>query len=160
MRRVEPGPDGPELHRAVDQSRDQSYFLFATTAEQLAFLRFPLGGKPKAETRALARALRSRSGGQAGQPGHLLRAATAPTPGWSSACAPARPSPARSSIWTVRVLGRHDGIIGYTIGQRRGLGVGGSAEPLYVMRLEPRDRRVVVGPKAALARDRVHVARS
>jgi tRNA-uridine 2-sulfurtransferase len=152
VRRVE-GPEGPELHRAADAARDQSYFLFATTPDQLAFLRFPLGGRSKAEIRALA-AVHGLA--VAGKPdsqdicfvpgGRYARVVEALRPGAS------RPG----DIVHVdgRVLGRHAGIIHYTIGQRRGLGLGegeGAGEPLYVVRLDPAEGRIVVGPLAALA---------
>ena len=155
VRRVE-GAAGPELHQAAEAERDQSYFLFATTPEQLAFLRFPLGGLPKAETRALAQRL-------------ALKVAEKPdsqdicfVPNGSYAWVVERLRPGAAEPGEIvdlegRVLGRHEGIINYTIGQRRGLGVGGTAEPLYVVRLEPEARRVVVGPKTALGRDLVHL---
>ena len=155
VRRTE-GPEGAELHRAAEAERDQSYFLFATTPAQLDFLRFPLGGLPKAETRDLARRL-------------ALKVAAKPdsqdicfVPGGSYArvvekLRPGAADPGEIVDLEGRVLGRHEGIVNYTIGQRRGLAVGGTAEPLYVVRLEPDARRVVVGPKAALARDRVRL---
>ncbi|MGE0256754.1 MAG: tRNA 2-thiouridine(34) synthase MnmA [Alphaproteobacteria bacterium] len=157
-RRLE-GTDGPELHRAVDTARDQSWFLFATTRAQLAALRFPLGGFEKAEVRELARAaglsladkpdsqdicfvpdgryadLVERLRPEAGEPGDIVDLAG-------------------------RVLGRHRGIGRYTIGQRRGLGIGAAddgAEPLYVVRLDAAARRVVVGPRAALGVNRIAV---
>ncbi|SCY26638.1 tRNA (5-methylaminomethyl-2-thiouridylate)-methyltransferase [Novosphingobium aromaticivorans] len=145
------GPAGPELHRAVDPARDQSYFLYGTTEEQLAFLRFPLGGLPKTETRLIAeelglavaakpdsqdicfvpdgdyaRVVRSvRPEGDA--PGEIVHAATG------------------------EVLGTHRGIIHYTVGQRRGLEIGGQPEPLYVIGLDAPSRRVLVGPRPMLA---------
>jgi len=152
--RRESGPAGAELHAARDPERDQSYFLFATTAEQLDFLRFPLGGLPKAEVRALAARFD-------------LPVAAKPdsqdicfVPNGSYARVVERLRPGAADPGEIvdpegRVLGRHDGIIGFTVGQRRGLGVGGREEPLYVLRLEPETRRVVVGPREALARDRV-----
>ena len=150
--RREVGPGGPELHRARDAERDQSYFLFATTGEQLDYLRFPLGNLPKAEVRRLAA-------------GHGLAVADKPdsqdicfVPEGSYArvvekLRPGALEPGDIVDLAGRVLGRHAGIVNYTIGQRRGLGVGGSAAPLYVLKLEPESHRVVVGPKAALARD-------
>jgi tRNA-specific 2-thiouridylase len=128
VRRVA-GPLGPELCRAVDSERDQSYFLFATTRPQLDFLRFPLGDLGKAETRALARRF----------------------------ALPVAEKPDSQDICFVpegRVLGRHDGVINFTVGQRRGLGIPGG-ERLFVVRLEPEMRRVVVGPRSALAAQRV-----
>ena len=150
------GPEGPELHRAVDRGRDQSYFLFATTAEQLAFLRFPLGGRPKTETRALAREL----GLEVAEKPDSQDICFVPQGSYARVVERLRPGaaePGEIVDLDGRVLGRHEGIIGYTIGQRRGLGVGGTSEPLYVVRLDPARQRVVVGPKAALARDRVRV---
>lgn len=150
VRRVT-GAHGPELHRAVDPARDQSYFLYGTTEEQLAYLRFPLGGLPKTETRRMAqdmglvvaakpdsqdicfvpdgdyakivRAVRP----EGDAPGEIVHAATG------------------------EVLGRHRGIIHYTVGQRRGLEIGGLAEPLYVVGLDAPARRVLVGPRPMLA---------
>ena len=149
VRRVE-GPDGPQLHRAADPARDQSYFLFATTREQLGFLRFPLGGLPKPAVREIARELE-------------LVVADKPdsqdicfVPGgdYASVVSKVRPEAAQPGEIVGldgRVLGSHRGLIHFTVGQRRGLEVGGQAEPLYVVRLEPEAKRVVVGPKAALA---------
>jgi tRNA-uridine 2-sulfurtransferase len=143
------GPDGPELHRARDPARDQSYFLSRTTREELDSLRFPLGALAKDETRALARELDlpvadkpdsqdicfvphgsyaeivTRLRPEAGEPGEIIDASG-------------------------RVLGRHDGIAHFTIGQRKGLGIA-AREPVYVLRIEAETRRVVVGPKSALA---------
>lgn len=142
---------GPELHRAADPARDQSYFLYGTTEEQLAFLRFPLGGVPKTETRRMAEAMglvvaakpdsqdicfvpdgdyakivrAVRPEGEA--PGEIVHAATG------------------------EVLGNHRGIIHYTVGQRRGLEIGGQPEPLYVIGLDAPSRRVLVGPRPMLA---------
>jgi tRNA-specific 2-thiouridylase len=147
------GAAGPELHRAADPARDQSYFLFATTREQLALLRFPIGGMPKTETRAIARR-------------HDLPVAAkpdsqdicfVPNGDYAAVVAKLRPeahAPGEIVDLDGRVLGRHDGIAHFTVGQRRGLGIAGAA-PLYVVRLEPARARVVVGPRAALARDRV-----
>jgi len=144
------GPAGAELHRAADPARDQSYFLFATTQGQLDFLRFPLGDLPKARVREIAAAyglgvagkrdsqdicfvpdgdhaaLVRRLRPEAGEPGDIVDAAG-------------------------RVLGRHRGLAGYTVGQRRGLEIGGTAEPLYVLRIDAPARQLVVGPRAALA---------
>jgi tRNA-specific 2-thiouridylase len=157
VRRVA-GEAGPELHRGRDPSRDQSYFLFGTTAAQLNLLRFPLGDLSKSETRALAerfdlpvadkadsqdicfvpngdyRAVVQKLRPEANEPGEIVDAAG-------------------------NILGRHEGIIGFTVGQRRGLALGGRAgtdnEPLYVVGLEPEARRVVVGPRAALGRRKI-----
>ncbi len=150
------GAAGPELHRAVDPGRDQSYFLFATTAEQLAFLRFPLGGQPKTETRALAQRLGLEVAAKPDSQDICFVA------GGSYARVVERLRPGAAEPGEIvdldgRVLGRHGGILNYTIGQRRGLGLGGEAEPLFVVRLEPEAARVVVGPRAALARDVVRL---
>lgn len=151
------GPEGPELRRAVDPDKDQSYFLFATTPEQLDFLRFPLGGLSKAETRAEA----ERLGLPVADKPDSQDICFVPSGRYASVVEKLRPGaadPGEIVDLDGRVLGRHDGIIHFTIGQRRGLGLGGRAEdtePVYVVRLEPDSRRVIVGPKAALARDRV-----
>lgn len=150
VRRVE-GQEGPELHAAADPSRDQSYFLFATTRPQLEFLRFPLGGLPKVETRALAARF---SLPVAAKP-DSQDICFVPNGGYAAVVERLRPGaaePGEIVDLAGRVLGRHDGVIHFTIGQRRGLSIGGTDEPLFVVRLDPATRRVVVGPKAALAR--------
>ena len=150
------GPAGPELHRAQDAGRDQSYFLFATTREQLEYLRFPLGVRPKTETRALAERLGL---GVAAKP-DSQDICFVPSGSYARVVERLRPGAAEpGEIVDLhgRVRGRHDGIIHYTVGQRRGLGLGGEAEPLFVVRLEPAAARVVVGPRAALARDTVRL---
>ena len=160
VRRVE-GGEGPELHRAADPSRDQSYFLFATTPEQLAFLRFPLGGLAKAETRALA----ARFGLPVAEKPDSQDICFVPDGSYAGVVEKLRPEavvPGEIVDLEGRVLGRHEGIIRYTVGQRRGLGIGGGiggrdaeSDPLYVVRLEPTSHRVVVGPRTALARGRL-----
>jgi len=149
IRRVE-GPGGPELHRAADTARDQSYFLFATTPEQLEFLRFPLGNlASKDETRALA----AKHGLPVADKPDSQDICFVPNGNYASVIEKLRPGAAEpGDIVDLggRVLGRHDGVIHYTVGQRRGLGIGGG-EPLYVVRLEADTKRVVVGPRAALA---------
>ncbi len=149
------GPQGAELHRAADPARDQSYFLFATTREQLDFLRFPLGGlASKAETRALA----ARYGLQTADKPDSQDICFVPNGRYADVVAKLRPAATQpGDIVHVdgRVLGRHEGIINYTVGQRRGLGVGGAGDPLYVVAVRPDSHAVVVGPKEALARDRV-----
>jgi tRNA-specific 2-thiouridylase len=149
VRRV-PGPRGPELHRAADPARDQSYFLFATTREQLDFLRFPLGGLPKAAVRETAREL----GLLVADKPDSQDICFVPNGDYAAVVRKVRPDAARPGEIVGldgRVLGRHDGLIHFTVGQRRGLDIGGQAEPLYVVRMEPDAARVVVGPKAALA---------
>jgi tRNA-specific 2-thiouridylase len=146
--RSKPGPHGWELYRAADKDRDQSYFLFATTREQLDFLRFPLGGLEKDETRKLARdfglAVAEKSDSQ--------DICFVPTGRYTQVIERLRPGAAEAgNIVHVdgRVLGRHNGIINYTIGQRKGIGVP-AQEPLYVLKLNAGTREVVVGPREAL----------
>ncbi len=143
-----PGPSGWELYRAADKERDQSYFLFATTPEQLSFLRFPLGHRHKDETRKLARdfglAVAEKSDSQ--------DICFVPTGRYTQVIERLRPGAAEAgNIVHVdgRVLGRHSGIINYTIGQRKGLGIP-AKEPLYVLKLDASRREVVVGPREAL----------
>jgi len=156
VRRLD-GPAGPELHRAADAGRDQSYFLFSTTREQLGFLRFPLGGLgSKAETRALA----ARFGLGVADKLDSQDICFVPAGSYAAVIERLRPGvaePGEIVHLDGRVLGRHEGVVRYTVGQRRGLGIGGG-EPLFVVRLDAEARRVVVGPRAALARRRVTVA--
>ncbi len=145
------GARGPELHRATDAGRDQSYFLFSTTPEQLAFLRFPLGHLgSKAETRALA----ARHGLIVADKPDSQDICFVPDGNYASVIEKLRPGAAEPGEIVDtggRILGRHEGVIHYTIGQRRGLGIGGLEEPLYVVRLDVEGRRVIVGPKEMLA---------
>jgi tRNA-specific 2-thiouridylase len=154
VRRIE-GPDGPELHRAADAARDQSYFLFATTAEQLRFLRFPLGAMAsKAGTRALAAAAGLPVAGKPDSQDICF----VPEGRYSDVIGRLRPGaaePGEIVDLAGRVLGTHGGILNFTVGQRKGLGIGGSGEPLHVIRLDPGTRRVIVGPRAALATRRL-----
>lgn len=149
--RREVGPLGPELHQAADPARDQSYFLFSTTAEQLAYLRFPLGGlASKAETRALA----ARYGLPVADKPDSQDICFVPNGDYTAVIEKLRPGaadPGEITDLAGNVLGRHRGVIHYTIGQRRGLGIGGLGDPLYVVRLDPQTRRVIVGPKEALS---------
>jgi tRNA-uridine 2-sulfurtransferase len=150
------GPDGPELHAAADASRDQSYFLFSTTHAQLEFLRFPLGSMTKQETRAHA----ERFALPVASKPDSQDICFVPDGAYARVVERVRPGAAEpGEIVDLRgaVLGRHKGIIHFTVGQRRGLEIGGTAEPLYVVRLEAAQHRVVVGPHAALARDRVRL---
>jgi tRNA-specific 2-thiouridylase len=146
---------GRALYRPVDLERDQSYFLFATTPAQLDFLRFPLGGMTKADTRGLARgfglAIADKSDSQ--------DICFVPSGHYADVIRKLRPGAAEAGdIVHIdgRVLGRHDGIINYTVGQRRGIGVALGA-PLYVIHLDPASRRVIVGPREALATHRLHL---
>ncbi len=151
------GSGGPELHRAADAGKDQSYFLFATTQEQLDFLRFPLGDLDKAETRRLAQEFDLPVAAKPDSQDICF----VPDGAYARIVEKLRPEsvqPGDIVDLDGKVLGRHEGVIGFTIGQRKGLGIGGRAEstdPLFVVRLEPGTCRVVVGPRAALARDRI-----
>ena len=143
---------GPQLHCAAEGARDQSYFLYATTREQLEFLRFPLGGLTKAETRALA----SEFDLHVADKPDSQDICFVPSGDYAAIVKKLRPEAARSGdIVHVdgRVVGKHDGVVHFTVGQRRGLGVGGEAEPLFVVNVDPENARIVVGPKAALLRD-------
>ena len=155
QRRV--GPKGPELHSAADAGRDQSYFLFSTTPEQLEFLRFPLGHlTSKAETRALA----ARHGLMVADKPDSQDICFVPDGNYASVIEKLRPGaaePGEIVDMDGTALARHRGVVNYTIGQRRGLGIGGLADPLYVVKLDADARRVVVGPKSALATARVPV---
>jgi tRNA-specific 2-thiouridylase len=149
VRRIE-GAQGPELHRAADPARDQSYFLFATTAEQLDFLRFPLGGMPKPEVRAVAAELGL---GVAAKP-DSQDICFVPDGDYARLVKKLRPeAEVEGEIVDLsgRVLGRHKGLIHFTVGQRKGLDLGGQPEPLYVLRLDAAEQRVIVGPRRALA---------
>ncbi|HHX91401.1 MAG TPA: tRNA 2-thiouridine(34) synthase MnmA [Paracoccus sp.] len=145
------GDQGPELHMAADPLRDQSYFLFSTTPEQLEFLRFPLGHlTSKAETRALA----AKYGLAVADKPDSQDICFVPNGNYAAVIEKLRPGaadPGEIVDMDGNVLGRHRGVIHYTIGQRRGLGIGGLADPLYVVRLDPELRHVVVGPKEALS---------
>lgn len=144
------GAHGAELHRAADPARDQSYFLFATTQAQLDYLRFPLGALPKPRVRALAAEL----GLLVADKPDSQDICFVPDGDYAGLVKALRPEAAAGGDivdLAGRKLGEHRGLVHYTVGQRRGLEIGGSAEPLYVVRLEPATRRVVVGPRVALA---------
>jgi tRNA-specific 2-thiouridylase len=129
------GSEGPELHRAADPARDQSYFLFATTAAQLAYLRFPLGAMPKARVRAIATELGL---GVAAKP-DSQDICFVPDGDYAAVVRKLRPEAGEGGEIVDlegNVLGAHRGLIHFTVGQRRGIEVGGSPEPLYVVRLE------------------------
>ena len=137
-----------DLFTPADMARDQSYFLFATTQEQVDFLRFPLGALPKAETRRIAGEL----GLVVADKPDSQDICFVPQGRYADVILRLRPDAAEpGDILHIdgRVLGRHEGIIHYTIGQRRGLGIS-DAEPLYVVKVEAAKKQVVVGPKEAL----------
>jgi len=143
-----PGPHGWQLHRGHDEDRDQSYFLFATTPEQLEFLRFPLGDMRKDEVRELA----SEWNLPVAQKADSQDICFVPTGRYTNVVEKLRPDASEpGDIVHIdgRKLGRHNGIIHYTIGQRRGIGVP-APEPLYVVRINARQREVIVGPREAL----------
>lgn len=149
VRRVE-GAQGAELHRAADPARDQSYFLFATTQAQLDYLRFPLGGMPKPQVREIAAEL----GLAVALKPDSQDICFVPDGDYAKIVRKLRPDADEGGdIVHIdgRMLGQHKGMIHYTVGQRKGLEIGGQPDPLYVVRLEADSRRVIVGPKAALA---------
>jgi tRNA-specific 2-thiouridylase len=146
--RREAGAGGPELHRAADANRDQSYFLFATTAEQLDYLRFPLGGLPKPAVRAAATEL----GLAVADKPDSQDICFVPEGRYTTVIDRLRPhgaEPGDIVHMDGRVLGRHEGVTRYTIGQRRGLNVA-VGDPLFVVRIDADARAVIVGPREAL----------
>ncbi len=157
VRRIVNADGRAELHRGVDPRRDQSYFLYGTTREQLDFLRFPLGALPKDEVRRIA--------GDLG-----LDVAAKPdsqdicfVPDGDYAALVKKLRPETAALGDIvdlegNVLGRHRGIVHFTIGQRRGMDIGGQKEPLYVVRIDPDRARVVVGPRRSLAVQALRVA--
>ena len=152
VRRVE-GDHGAELHRAADANRDQTYFLFATTRAQLDFLRFPLGDKPKSDVRALATDL----GLRVAEKPDSQDICFVPQGKYQAVVEKLRPGsiePGDIVHLDGRVMGRHDGVIGFTVGQRRGLGVA-TGEPLFVVKLDAAAKRVIVGPREALGVSRI-----
>jgi len=157
VRRV-PGPGGAELHRALDPARDQSYFLYGTTEEQLDFLRFPLGGLPKRDVRRIAEefglAVAAKPDSQ--------DICFVPDGDYARIVKSLRPEGARPGrivhATSGEALGEHAGVIHYTVGQRRGLEIGGQAEPLYVVALDAAAAEVRVGPKRLLAVSAARIA--
>ena len=145
------GPAGAELHRAHDPARDQSYFLYATTEDQLDYLRFPLGGLPKSEVRALAEAAGLRNAAKPDSQDICF----VPDGDYAKIVKKMRPEGAAPGkivhAASGEVLGRHQGVIHYTVGQRRGLDIGGQPEPLYVVGIDAAQAQVKVGPKPMLA---------
>jgi tRNA-specific 2-thiouridylase len=152
------GEAGPELHRGADPARDQSYFLFGTTHEQLDYLRFPLGHLPKSETRALA----ERFDLPVAEKPDSQDICFVPGGDYAAVVQKLRPEavePGEIVDLQGRAVGRHDGIVHFTVGQRRGLALGErdgtDNDRLYVVRLDPEARRVVVGPRSALGRTEI-----
>ena len=145
------GPAGPELHRAADPARDQSYFLYGTTEAQLDFLRFPLGGLPKTEVRRIAEAEGLRVAAKPDSQDICF----VPDGDYAKIVRSVRPEGGAPGeivhAQTGEVLGAHRGIIHYTVGQRRGLEIGGLAEPLYVTGIDAAKAQVLVGPRHLLA---------
>ncbi|MEM9583158.1 MAG: tRNA 2-thiouridine(34) synthase MnmA [Pseudomonadota bacterium] len=145
------GSEGPELHSAADANRDQSYFLFSTTPAQLDYLRFPLGHLlSKADTRALA----AKYGLSVADKPDSQDICFVPNGNYASVIEKLRPGAGDAGDivdMEGNILGQHQGVIHYTIGQRRGLGIGGLATPLYVVKLDVDAKQVIVGPKEALA---------
>lgn len=145
------GPAGAELHRALDPARDQSYFLYATTEKQLDFLRFPLGGLPKPEVRRIAEAAGLSVAGKPDSQDICF----VPDGDYTGIVRGLRPEGAKPGkivhAETGEEMGEHPGIIHYTVGQRRGLEIGGQPEPLYVVSLDAAKAEVRVGPKPMLA---------
>ena len=140
-----------ELRQAIDPDRDQSYFLFTTTRAQLDFVRFPLGGLTKPETRDLCISF----GLHVAAKPDSQDICFVPNGDYAAVIRKLRPDAAQlGEIVHIdgRVLGKHEGVIHFTVGQRKGLGIGGEAEPLYVVRIEPDTGRVIAGPKEALLR--------
>jgi len=152
------GEKGPELHCAADPKRDQSYFLFPTTKEQLNFLRFPIGHlKSKDETRALAKKFNLSVSDKPDSQDICF----VPNGDYSAVIEKLRPGAAEPGEIVHadgRILGKHTGIINFTVGQRRGLGVGGLDKPLYVISLNVEDRKVTVGPKELLKATTIKVS--
>ena len=162
VRRVA-GPDGVELHRGADAAKDQSYFLFATTPDQLDYLRFPLGGMNKDETRELA----YRYGLAVADKPDSQDICFVPNGRYGDVVRRLRPGAVEAGEivhMDGTVLGRHDGVIDFTIGQRRGIGIGGrkgadeTEGPLYVVDIDAAEHRVIVGPHSALACHEVRLA--
>ena len=149
VRRVRGGAR-TELWKGRDPARDQSYFLYGTTAAQLDFLRFPLGDLPKNEVRRLA----VEAGLAVASKPDSQDICFVPDGDYASLVKKLRPetaAPGEIVGLDGRTLGRHEGVVHFTIGQRRGIEIGGQPEPLYVVRIEPAERRLVVGPRRALA---------
>jgi tRNA-specific 2-thiouridylase len=146
-----------ELHKGADPRRDQSYFLYGTTREQLDFLRFPLGDLPKDDVRRIAAKL----GLEVAAKPDSQDICFVPDGDYAGLVKRLRPeteAPGEIVDLGGRVLGSHRGVVHFTVGQRRGIEIGGQKEPLYVVRIEPELARIVVGPRRALAVEAMRVA--
>src|SRR5437868_11301241 len=146
-----------ELHKGADPRRDQSYFLYGTTRDQLDFLRFPLGDLPKDEVRRIAANLQLEVAAKPDSQ-DICFVPDGDYAGLVKRLRPETEAPGEIVDLQGRVLGRHRGVVHFTVGQRRGIEIGGMAEPLYVIRIEPEERRIVVGPRRALAVESLRVA--
>lgn len=151
VRRVMTTGGTPHLHRAFDPARDQSYFLYGTTEAQLEYLRFPLGGMPKPQVRELAEAAGLRNAAKPDSQDICF----VPDGNYAKIVTKVRPEGAAPGAIvhaaTGETLGQHKGIVHFTVGQRKGLEIGGQPEPLYVIGLDAQNREVRVGPKRMLA---------
>jgi tRNA-specific 2-thiouridylase len=146
-----------ELHKGADLRRDQSYFLYGTTLGQLEYLRFPLGNLPKEEVRRIAAEL----GLEVAAKPDSQDICFVPDGDYAGLVKRLRPeteAPGEIVDLDGRTLGTHAGVVHFTVGQRRGIEIGGQREPLYVLRIEPEERRIVVGPRRALAVGAMRVA--
>ncbi|MEO8176104.1 MAG: tRNA 2-thiouridine(34) synthase MnmA, partial [Sphingomicrobium sp.] len=145
-----------ELHKGADVRRDQSYFLYGTTRDQLDFLRFPLGNLAKGDVRRLA----EEAGLEVAAKPDSQDICFVPDGDYAGLVKRLRPetvAPGEIVDLAGRVLGEHQGVVHFTVGQRRGIELGGQAEPLFVVRIEPATRRLVVGPRRALAVEAMRV---
>jgi tRNA-specific 2-thiouridylase len=146
-----------ELHKGADPRRDQSYFLYGTTRDQLDFVRFPLGDLPKDDVRRIATELGLEVAGKPDSQ-DICFVPDGDYAGLVKRLRPETEAPGEIVDLDGRVIGRHRGVVHFTVGQRRGIEIGGRKEPLYVVRIEPELARIVVGPRRALAVEAMRVA--
>jgi tRNA-specific 2-thiouridylase len=146
-----------ELHKGADLRRDQSYFLYGTTRDQLEFLRFPLGDLPKDEVRRIAAEIGLEVAAKPDSQ-DICFVPDGDYAGLVKRLKPDTAAPGDIVDTDGRVLGRHAGVVHFTVGQRRGIEIGGQREPLYVVRIEPDQARIIVGPRRALAVEAMRVA--
>jgi len=150
------GPGRTELHKGADPRRDQSYFLYGTTREQLDFLRFPLGDLPKDEVRRIAMELELEVAAKPDSQ-DICFVPDGDYAGLVKRLRPETEAPGEVVDLDGNVLGEHRGVVHFTVGQRRGIEIGGQKEPLYVVRIDPEEKRLVVGPRRALAVESMRV---